>query len=109
MADSEEPFPSALCNCSQKSAAPVHCPCSNCKGKAVHRRTQLNHIHLQKEIKTFSAPECDDSHENRAKDPDEDVEMNCEGKLFFLAQKCILWFIPRRNEGMMTCLLFKLI
>lgn len=62
----------------------------------------------------FSAPECDNGHavhayEKRAIDMDEDVEMNCEGKFFLVAQKCILWFIPRRNEGIMTCLFFNLI
>lgn len=103
MADEEQFFPSSLCNCSQKSAAHVHCPCSNCKGKAVNRRTQLNHIRMQKEIKKMSASECDNTQvrQKRAIDNDEDVEMNFEGKFFFIvAQICIIWSIPRRNQGM---------
>ena len=48
--DRTDLFPSALCNCSQKSAIHVHCYCNECNGKAVNRRTQLNHIRLQKDI-----------------------------------------------------------
>lgn len=72
-------FPSSLCNCSQKSAEHVHCPCSNCKGKAINRRTQLSHIRMQKEIEKLSASERDISNvpQNRGL---ADVEMNCEGK-----------------------------
>ena len=79
MADSKEYFPSSLCNCSQKSAGHVHCPCSSCKGKAVNRRTQISHIRMQKEIENLSAFESDtsDVHRNRAT---ADVEMNFEGK-----------------------------
>ena len=83
LTEEDEFFPSSLCNCSQKSAAHVHCPCSNCKGKAVHRKTQLNHIRLQTEIKRFSAPECDDSHERNL----DDVEMNYEVSKLFLWHK----------------------
>ena len=79
MADSKEYFPSSLCNCSQKSAGHVHCPCSSCKGKAVNRRTQISHIRMQKEIEKLSASECDtsDARHNRLI---ADVEMNFEGK-----------------------------
>ena len=42
-----ELFPSSLCNCTEKSSIHVHCPCSECNGKAVNRRTQLRHIHRQ--------------------------------------------------------------
>ena len=68
-------FPSALCNCSQKSVAHVHCPCSKCKGKAVNRRTQLNHFRMQEEMYKLSAESINEGLE------DEDVEMSCKSKL----------------------------
>jgi hypothetical protein len=47
MADSTVLFPSSLCNCPQKAATRVHCPCNECKGKEVNRRMQLHHIAFQ--------------------------------------------------------------
>ena len=62
-------FPSALCNCSQRSAIHVLCYCNECNGKAVNRRTQLNHIRLQKDINKLCMPH------------DVDLELNTEGKV----------------------------
>ena len=75
MADDTDLFPSALCKCSQKPTIHVHCYCNNCNGKAVNRRTQLNHIRLQEEIKKMCTTE------NHDVMTDGDVEMGTEGKL----------------------------
>ena len=85
MAD-EDPFPSALCSCLQKSVAHVHCPCRKCKGKAVNRRTQLNYFRMQEEMNKLSALESDNSHKHQKGLEDEDVEMSCKSNffLFFL-------------------------
>ena len=74
MAEGTDMFPSALCNCTQKPAIHVHCYCNNCNGKAVNRRTQLNHIQLQKDINKLCTAENDD-----VRTDGEDVEMNTEG------------------------------
>ena len=83
----EDLFPSALCNCSQKSVAHVHCPCRKCKGKAVNRRTQLNHFRMREEMNKLSALESDNTSHKHQKskglDQDEDVEMSCKSNLFY--------------------------
>ena len=33
----------STCNCSEKQYGHVHCPCSDCKGRATDRRTELRH------------------------------------------------------------------
>ena len=87
MAD-EDLFPSALCNCSQKSVAHVHCPCRKCKGKAVNRRTQLNHFRMQEEMNKLSALESDNSNKHQKGLEDEDVEMSRKSNFFlFLAHR----------------------
>ena len=43
-------FPSALCSCSAKRGPHVHCQCKHCNGRAVHRRTQLNHLQTEFDI-----------------------------------------------------------
>ena len=60
MAESTDLFPSALCYCTQKPAIHVHCYCNKCNGKAMNRRTQLNHIQLQEDIKKICTAENDD-------------------------------------------------
>ena len=62
-------FPLSLCNCSQKSAIRVRCYCNECNGKAVNRRTQLNHVRLQKDINKLCMS-CD-----------VDLELNTEGEV----------------------------
>lgn len=79
MADDTELFPSALCKCSQKPAIHVHCYCNNCNGKVVNRRTQLNHIRLQGEIKKICTTE------NHDVMTDRDVEMVPKARLSFIA------------------------
>ena len=72
-------FPSALCNCTQKPEIHVHCYCNKCNGKAVNRRTQLNHIQLQEDIKKICTAENDDVMTG-------DMEISIEGnynRLFF--------------------------
>ena len=69
----DDMFPSSLCECSQKPAIHVHCYCTNCNGKAVNRRTQLNHIPLQEDIEKI----CMTAHDVMT---DGDMEMASEGK-----------------------------
>ena len=33
----------STCNCSEKQYRRVHCPCSDCKGRATDRSTELRH------------------------------------------------------------------
>lgn len=50
-----------MCFCSAKTYEHVHCPCSDCNGKAVHRRTQLPHVAIENELeKSSSDDELDD-------------------------------------------------
>lgn len=39
-----DPAPSSLCFCTERSSVHVHCPCEECRGKAVHYKTQERHL-----------------------------------------------------------------
>ena len=38
------PAPSSLCFCTERNSVHVHCPCEECRGKAVHYKTQERHL-----------------------------------------------------------------
>ena len=37
-------FPSLRCHCAARGSVHVHCPCENCRGKAVNPKTQQQHL-----------------------------------------------------------------
>jgi len=81
MADPSELFPSSLCNCSEKPATHVHCPCNNCKGKAVNRRTQLRHIALQNRMEIPLVQENVEITEERQQQQTETLELETQGDI----------------------------
>lgn len=53
-------FPSSRCYCAARVSVHVHCPCENCKGKAVNPKTQQQHLLLssQRELIVGREVEC---------------------------------------------------
>ena len=44
MAERADPVPSSLYFCAERNSVHVHCPCKECRGKAVHYKTQERHL-----------------------------------------------------------------
>ncbi|KAJ7374294.1 hypothetical protein OS493_007379 [Desmophyllum pertusum] len=78
-------FPSSRCHCAARESVHVHCPCDECKGKAVNPKTQQKHLLsfnqrevIEHEIESSTDQDGGDSFEVRSEVEEDTQAMNSE-------------------------------